>query len=440
MDKWIKTKLRNILTIKHGFPFQGEYFSTTGKYILLTPGNFYEEGGFKRDTKKDKYYLGDFPSSYIHKKGDLIVAMTEQAEGLLGSCAIVPESNLYLHNQRLGLVQVNEEKADKIFIYYLFQLKYIRQQIRLTSSGTKVKHTSPERIYEVEALLPPLSVQKQISSILSSLDKKIELNNKINQKLKAMAKMIYDYWFVQFDFPDANGKPYKSSGGNMVYNKELKREIPEGWDVDSLWNIADYYNGLAMQKHRPTDHNNRLPVIKIKEMNEGFSDKTEWAKSDIPNETIVENGDVLFSWSATLKVMLWTQGRGALNQHIFKVTSSKYPKTFYYFELKNYLHHFIMMAEKRKTTMGHITQDHLKDSYIVIPPKNLIESMDKKLSPLLEKQILLEEENYKLSQLRDWLLPMLMNGQVKVSDAVKIVTDLLMAAEPKVEYGASKSQ
>ena len=125
-SSWTKIKLRNILTIKHGFPFKGEFFSNMGKYILLTPGNFYEEGGFKRDIAKDKYYIGDFPSSYIHKKGDLIVAMTEQAEGLLGSCAIVPEDNLYLHNQRLGLVKVNEKKADKIFIYYLFQLKYIR--------------------------------------------------------------------------------------------------------------------------------------------------------------------------------------------------------------------------------------------------------------------------------------------------------------------------
>ena len=358
--------------------------------------------------------------------------------GSVGEVYLEKNNRIPYAIKNIGVFSCGDEYKAK-WLYYFFQSPIAKTHIKRYLSGAVQKFLPLGALRSFP--VPEYSnANKPMIKLLSNLDKKIELNNKINQKLEAMAKMIYDYWFVQFDFPDANGKPYKSSGGKMVYNEELKREIPEGWGVDSLWNIADYFNGLAMQKHRPTDHNNRLPVIKIKEMNEGFSDKTEWAKSDIPKEAIVENGDVLFSWSATLKVMLWTQGRGALNQHIFKVTSSKYPKTFYYFELKNYLHHFIMMAEKRKTTMGHITQDHLKDSYIVIPPKNLIESMDKKLSPLLEKQILLEEENHKLSQLRDWLLPMLMNGQVKVSDVVEMVTDLLMAAEPKVKYGASKSQ
>lgn len=325
---------------------------------------------------------------------------------------------------------------DPKFIYYALLRDEFFDHMMRGSKGTKMPRGDKNQI--MDFILPdlPLDDQKQIATALSLLDKKIELNNCINQKLEAMAKMLYDYWFVQFDFPDANGKPYKSSGGKMVYSKELKREIPEGWKVDSLWNIAEYYNGLAMQKYRPDNKDNRLPVIKIKEMNEGFSDKTEWAKADIPQEAIVKNGDVLFSWSATLKVMLWTHGKGALNQHIFKVTSKKYPKSFYYLELKNYLHHFIMMAEKRKTTMGHITQDHLKDSVIVVPPDDLIISLDEKLSPILNKQIILSEESQRLTQLRDWLLPMLMNGQVKVADATNIVQDALMAAEPGVEYGS----
>ena len=147
--------------------------------------------------------------------------------------------------------------------------------------------------------------QKEIIFNIKSIDQKIQINNQINQELEAMAKTLYDYWFVQFDFPDKNGKPYKSSGGKMVYNPELKREIPEGWGVDSLWNIANFYNGLAMQKYRPdTNEDDYLPVIKIREMMNDFSKDTEKARLDIPTEAVVERGDILFSWSATLEVII----------------------------------------------------------------------------------------------------------------------------------------
>ena len=168
-----------------------------------------------------------------------------------------------------------------------------------------------------------------------------------------------------------------------------------------------------MQKHRPKG-SEYLPVIKIKEMGEGISDSSEKASPDIPRDAIVVDGDVLFSWSATLDVKIWSQGKGALNQHIFKVTSDKYPKTFYYFELLAYLAHFKMMAEKRKTTMGHITQDHLKQSRICIPPTELLSRAHEQIEPILKNHLLHEKENQHLSQLRDWLLPMLMNGQVTV--------------------------
>ena len=371
MSKWPVKSLKSRINVKHGYPFKSEFFSDTGEYIVLTPGNFFEEGGFKRQAGKEKFYTGEIPEDYLHKKGDLIVAMTEQATGLLGSCAIVPESDIYLHNQRLGLISADEDEVLKDYIYHLFKTRTVREQIRLTSSGSKVKHTSPERIYSVKVPIPSIEEQRKIAAILNVLENKIELNNRINAELEAMAKTLYDYWFVQFDFPfdfaqgkpAANGKPYKSSGGKMVYNPTLKREIPEGWEVASLWNIAKYYNGLAMQKYRPTD-DEFLPVIKIREMSVGFSDSTEKASINIPKDAVVNDGDVLFSWSATLDVKIWSQGCGALNQHIFKVTSDKYPKSFYYFELLNYLNHFKMMADLRKTTMGHITLDHLKQAKI----------------------------------------------------------------------------
>ena len=414
MSEWKRYKLGELLRVKHGWAFKGEFFSDTGVQSILTPGNFYESGGFKANPSKDRFYSGDYPKEYLCSKGDLVVAMTEQAAGLLGSTAIVPEDNRYLHNQRIGLISCNES-LNKDFAYYLFMTQSVRQQISRSASGTKVKHTSPEKIYDVQVDIPKIQTQKNIAIFLSILDKKIQINNQINQELEAMAKTLYDYWFVQFDFPDQNGKPYKSSGGKMVYNPELKREIPEGWGVDSLWNIANFYNGLAMQKYRPdTNEDDYLPVIKIREMMNDFSKDTEKARLDIPTEAVVERGDILFSWSATLEVIIWGKERGASNQHIFKVTSDTYPKSFIYFELKSYLKVFKAIAELRKTTMGHITQDHLKQAKIVVPPIEIISKLDAKLQPIMLKQQILENQNQELTQLRDWLLPMLMNGQVKV--------------------------
>lgn len=319
--------------------------------------------------------------------------------------------------QRIVQYRVNPEKLTSHYLLYAFQSADLRFQFRRhNSSGSTVSHIPVPDCLKFEIPLPTIIEQERISAVLSALDAKIDCNNRINAKLEEMAKTIYDYWFVQFDFPDVNGKPYKSSGGRMVYNDVLKRETPEGWETGSLWQIAKYFNGLAMQKYRP-DGAEYLPVIKIKEMSDGITENTEKASPDIPKEAIVDDGDVLFSWSATLDVKIWSKGKGALNQHIFKITSDKYPKTFYFFELVAYLSHFKMMADRRKTTMGHITQDHLKQSRIVIPPIELLLSADKVISPILSKVLVNEKENQSLAKLRDWLLPMLMNGQVTVAEA-----------------------
>jgi len=312
-------------------------------------------------------------------------------------------------------LDVIDPRVNSKYLYYLLTQNSVISQLQSIGENSTSSYPSirPEDIGNLSFMFPDINIQNKIADILTSIDKKIQINNRINQELEAMAKTLYDYWFVQFDFPDQNGKPYKSSGGKMVYNPELKREIPEGWGVDSLWNIANFYNGLAMQKYRPdTNEDDYLPVIKIREMMNGFSKDTEKARLDIPTEAVVERGDILFSWSATLEVIIWGKERGALNQHIFKVTSDTYPKSFIYFELKSYLKVFKAIAELRKTTMGHITQDHLKQAKIVVPPIEIISKLDAKLQPIMLKQQILENQNEELTQLRDWLLPMLMNGQV----------------------------
>jgi type I restriction enzyme, S subunit len=425
MTKRQFTSLRGKIHVKHGFPFKGEYFENSGPYVVLTPGNFHEEGGFKRNAAKDKCYSESFPEEYLLKKGDILVAMTEQTDGLLGSMAKIPESDRFLHNQRLGLVIALTSDVDVGFLYHLFKTKSIREQIRHSASGSKVKHTSPERIYDVQVQLPSPHEQTAIAKLLSTLDAKIELNNRINEELEGMAKLLYDYWFVQFDFPitvaqaAAMGKPrlegkyYRASGGKMIYNEVLKREIPKGWGDGSLLDVAEFTNGIACQKY-PTDGGETLRVIKIKEMRAGFTTDSDIVTERVPAKVKIKNGDLLFSWSASLEVMIWTGGDGALNQHIFKVTSDTHPRSFCYFVLLDYLQHFRMMADLRKTTMGHITIDHLEQSQIVIPDDDVAEAFEVMTKPIIERMVKAHEENIQLTELRDWLLPMLMNGQATV--------------------------
>ncbi len=332
------------------------------------------------------------------------------------------------------LVFKSKPGYDNEFLYYsLFRDDFFIHMMK-GKKGTKMPRGDKDQILNFIISDFSLPVQKKTAEVLSTLDYKILHNKKINEELESLAKIIYDYWFVQFDFPNAKGKPYKSSGGKMVWSEKLKREIPEGWEVGTLLNIAEYINGLPCQKFRPTG-NDFLRVIKIKEMHEGYSSESELVRADIPKKAIIENGDVLFSWSASLEVQIWTRGKGALNQHIFKVISDEYPRSFYYYQLVNYLQHFKMMAATRKTTMGHITQEHLQQSRIAIPPKELTLELEKIIAPIFAKKLNNEIENQKLSELRDWLLPMLMNGQVKVKDAEEM---LAMAAEPKEEYLTKK--
>ncbi|MBP8056847.1 MAG: restriction endonuclease subunit S [Chloroflexi bacterium] len=295
------------------------------------------------------------------------------------------------------------------YVYYLMKcLGNLK-----TSDKSTVPGVNRNDLHEIFIPYIEPEHQKPIADCLFNIEAKIELNQRINVELEMMAKTLYDYWFVQYDFPNKKGKPYKTSGGEMVWNEQLKRKIPVGWDVGSLLDIADYFNGLACQNFRPTGKES-LRVIKIREMRDGFTENSELVRPDIPKKAIIENGDVLFSWSASLEVQIWSGGKGALNQHIFKVTSEKYPKSFYYYQLVNYLQHFKMMAENRKTTMGHITQEHLNQSRIVIPPKPLTLELEKIIAPIFEKKLINDVQSQTLAELRDWLLPMLMNGQVKV--------------------------
>lgn len=313
---------------------------------------------------------------------------------------------------------IDENKVDFDYCFYLLASPAITDYLCGQNANTSGSHKriDPTNFFNIGIKLPPLAQQYEIGKLLSSLDTKIKLNRQINQNLEAMAKQLYDYWFVQFDFPNEEGKPYKSSGGEMLWNDKLKRNIPVSWHCGNLFEIAVFTNGLACQKFRPKDDEMPLPVIKIREMHDGISVDTEEVTSNIPESVKVYNGDVLFSWSASLEVMLWAYGLGGLNQHIFKVTSANdFPKSFYYFQLLDYVNVFKKMAEARKTTMGHITQDHLQQSTIAIPDnKDIADKFEELISPIFKQIVKLQEEISNLIKQRDELLPLLMNGQITI--------------------------
>lgn len=327
------------------------------------------------------------------------------------------DTNKVCSTEYLPLV-VNESKVDYQYCYYLLISDKITNYLcgQNTNTSGSHKRINPDNFLDINIILPGLAEQKRIGKLLSDIDHKIELNRAINQNLEAMAKQLYNYWFVQFDFPNEEGKPYKSSGGKMVWNEKLKREIPFGWHCGNLFEIAVFTNGLACQKFRPKDDEASLPVIKIREMHDGISADTEKVTPNIPESVKVYNGDVLFSWSASLEVMLWAYGLGGLNQHIFKVTSANdFPKSFFYFQLLDYVDVFKKMAEARKTTMGHITQDHLQQSTIAIPDnKDIADKFEELISPIFRQIVKLQEEISNLIKQRDELLPLLMNGQITI--------------------------
>ena len=423
MSEWKRYKLGELLRVKHGWAFKGEFFSDTGVQSILTPGNFYESGGFKANPSKDRFYSGDYPKEYLCSKGDLVVAMTEQAAGLLGSTAIVPEDNRYLHNQRIGLISCNES-LNKEFAYYLFMTQSVRQQISRSASGTKVKHTSPEKIYDVQVDIPEIQTQKNIAIFLSSLDKKIRINNQINQELEAMAKILYDYWFVQFDFPDKNGKPYKSSGGKMVYNPELKREIPEGWGVEKLDDLGTIVGGSTPTKSisdnftkggegyswiTPNDLSNNKGNKFIKN---GEIDVTVRGLKDASLKLYPE-GTVLMSSRAPVGYLAIATKELTINQG-FKsfIPDKKYEKNYIYYTLQNCLK--VIEQNASGSTFKEISATVLKDITIIQPNLDIVKKFEEKVSSINSYIKVNEEQNQELTQLRDWLLPMLMNGQVKV--------------------------
>ena len=402
------------------------------------------DGNFVFITKEKAHTLG---SSNVFDE-DLVFPH----RGSIGEVGLVPKNSHYVLSSSLMKLTCDTSKANPKFIYYFFKSDLGKHELLKNASqvGTPGIGQPLSSLKACVLKLPPLAEQKAIAHILGSLDDKIELNRQMNETLEAMAQALFKSWFVDFDPVIDNAL----AAGNAIPDELLERAeqrkgiekkensdiqdlfpdefefteemgwIPKGWGVRSLDEVADYLNGLALQKYRPEDiDDNYLPIVKIAQLREGLPNHDEKASINIKPEYIIDNGDVIFSWSGSLLVDVWCGGKAALNQHLFKVTSDKYPKWFYLNYTKHHLVEFQRIATDKAVTMGHIKRGHLKEALCVIPENGVDDNVFAVFEDILNKQIRSRIESQTLAKLRDTLLPKLMSGELRIADAIALVDE-----------------
>jgi len=335
-------------------------------------------------------------------------------------------------NQDIKALRPRSQLREEFLPYLLLGKKdRLLNLVDLAGHGTGRLNT--DELKALEVLLPPPDEQLAIAHILGTLDDKIELNRRMSETLEAMAQALFKSWFVDFDpvraKMEGRWRKGESFPGLPAYLYDLfpdqfvdseVGEIPEGWEIKSLDQIAMFLNGLALNKYPPMG-DRRLPVIKIAQLRTGRAEGTDHANADIDTDYIVADGDILFSWSGSLECVQWAGGPGALNQHLFKVTSKDYPRWLCYFGIHRYLDEFRHIAAGKATTMGHIQRHHLSDAKIVVPPKPMPYAIDECLSLLFDSRWKREVESRTLNALRNALLPKLIYGELCVKDAEKLI-------------------
>lgn len=420
-----KYKLGELMEVTRGMSLCGEYYATEGDLMRLTLGNFdYRNNCFKDDKSKDNlYFSGDVKTEFILNKGDIITPLTEQAIGLLGSTAKVPCSGKYIQSQDVGLIKCND-KLNPDFAYYLISSKLVRTQLSAAAQQTKIRHTSPDKIKDCTVWIPDYAEQEKIGKLLSSLDDKIALNRRMNAKLEQIAKRLYDHWFVQFDFPNADGKPYKASGGKMEYNEVLKREIPAGWEDCKFGDYVERItNGLNPRKNFVLGTGNNYYVT-IRSLLDGEIDWNNCDKCDdealkkINSRSQLQVGDFIFSAIGTIGRtyrIYETPSNWNISETSFTIRPKKtIPTDFFYALLKS----DEMQLQADRKAMGSTLRCLVMDTLCEIPCIKIDFSVTQKFSNIVRPLFLSiyknNKEIRKLTALRDRLLPLLMNGQVEV--------------------------
>lgn len=426
-----KYKLSELMEVTRGMSLCGKYYATEGDLMRLTLGNFdYRNNCFKDDKSKDNlFFSGDVKDEFILNKGDIITPLTEQAIGLLGSTAKVPCSGKYIQSQDVGLIKCNE-KLHPDFAFYLIPSKLVRNQLSAAAQQTKIRHTSPDKIKSCTVWIPEYLNQEKIGRLLSSLDDKITLNRRMNAKLEQMAKRLYDHWFVQFDFPNADGNPYKASGGKMVWDETLKREIPEGWKVKKLGELFTTNRGVSYSTKTITGEIG-IPMINLASFSPDGSYKIDGIKvytGEYTQEKVLKPFDLVMCNTQQTAIDFSKDiiGKALLVPDIFEgdITSSHHVNTlkvhdeklkFYLYRLfnTNYFHAYISHFASGTNIMG-LDFAGVENYTAAIPSDEILSKFADFTLNIEKKKSEIIRENTKLISLRDRLLPLLMNGQGEI--------------------------
>ena len=455
---WIPKKVSDIAQIN------AEAYSPKENWGLV---NYFDTSSVTKGVFSDAQSIpGDQLPSRARRKirdGDIVYSTVRPNQRHYGIIKNPPANTLV--STGFAVVRGKQKVCDTRFLYYALTQGTIVEYLQNIAEQNVSAYPAvlPKDLASLEILLPPLREQRAIAHILGTLDDKIELNRQMSQTLEAMAQALFKSWFIDFDPVHAKAALRTTNANNSPLAGELARQgqspqtrrwgditttlkraraylnrmdpkiadlfpdrfedselgpIPEGWQVCSLDQIADYMNGLACQKYPAGPEEPGLPVIKIRELRSMSCNQADRSTANVPSKYLVRDGDILFSWSGTLLIKPWVGGDGILNQHLFKVSSSDYPKWFYYFWTLHHMQDFIGIAADKATTMGHIKRHHLSDAKVYIPSEALMHATNTHLKPMLQSAIDKLIENQQLIATRDTLLPRLLSGEITHTDGV----------------------
>ncbi len=431
-EGWKKVKLRDVLTIKHGFAFKGEYFTEEkSRNLLLTPGNFAIGGGYKSD--KLKYYDGPVPEDYILSPGDILVTMTDLSKqaDTLGYSAKIPRvrENIYLHNQRLGLVSIKNNAVDSDFMYWLLRTEHYQRFVAGSATGSTVKHTSPKKIYFFETWIPDSKeTQRKIASILSAYDDLIDNNLKRIKLLEEMAQLTYEEWFVRMKFPGHE---------NVKMDKETG--LPEGWEKKPLGSFVKTGSGGTPSRKKIDEYytGGNIPWIKTGELRSFLliesSEKITPKGLKNSSAKLFPSGTVLLAmYGNTIGESSYLSFEAATNQACcaFLVGEERY-RSYFIHQLLRYSKEYILRF-RMGAAQENISQQIIKAIKVVVPTENLLQRFGETVSPIYSEIINLHRQNQLLQEARDILLPRLMTGMVDPSTLLGTGVEELLGKEPKV--------
>jgi len=424
VSEWEETTLGAEADLLTGFPFKSERYTDSADSIPLVRGDNIVQGAMRWDGVK-RWPLSERGEHELYelREGDVVLAMDRPwIEAGLKYAAISKHDLPCLLVQRTARLR-GGPKLDTGYLRYVIGSLEFTQHIHAITTGTAVPHISGGQIKDFAFALPPLAEQKAIAAVLGALDDKIELHRRINATLEAMARALFQSWFVDFDPVRAklDGRPPATAAlFPASFHDSPLGHIPTGWEAIPLYDTAQWVNGAAFKNEDFCAAGEGLPVIKIAELKDGIGAQTKWCQRDAGADKIIDTGDLVYSWSGSpdtsLEAFLWSGGRGLLNQHIFKVISATAAEKRFVYYLLQYLRPVLVETARNKQTtgLGHVTIADMKRLLVCMPSKAVLAAFDRNVAPIFDRAFTNTLESRTLATLRDTLLPKLLSGELSV--------------------------